>query len=206
MWIIGITGGVGSGKTEILSYIQSKYRASVIFADKVAHLLQQPGQICYRPLLTLLGRDILSDEKQEDSPIDRSKMAAEIFRNPDLLQQVNAIVHPAVRSYVDQQIQKAREKGEKDFLFIEAALLIEAGYGAVVDELWYIYADEKVRMKRLCERRMYPEEKIRQIMKEQLPEWKFRQECQFVIDNSGGLEDAFSQIDKKMGEYLCRKQ
>lgn len=206
MWIIGITGGVGSGKTEILSYIQSKYRASVIFADKVAHLLQQPGQICYRPLLTLLGRDILSDEKQEDSPIDRGKMATEIFRNPDLLQQVNAIVHPAVRRYVDREIQEASEKGERDFLFIEAALLIEAGYGAVVDELWYIYADEKVRMNRLCESRKYPEEKIRQIMKEQLPEWKFRQECQFVVDNSGSLEDAFSQIDKKMGEYLCRKQ
>ena len=206
MWIIGITGGVGSGKTEILSYIQNKYRASVIFADKVAHLLQQPGQICYRPLLTLLGRDILSDEKQEDSPIDRGKMAAEIFRNPDLLKQVNAIVHPAVRSYVDREIQEASEKGERDFLFIEAALLIEAGYGAVVDELWYIYADEKVRMNRLGESRKYPEEKIRQIMKEQLPEWKFRQECQFVVDNSGSLEDAFSQIDKKMGEYLCRKQ
>ena len=206
MWIIGITGGVGSGKTEILSYIQNKYRASVIFADKVAHLLQQPGQICYRPLLTLLGRDILSDEKQEDSPIDRGKMAAEIFRNPDLLKQVNAIVHPAVRSYVDREIQEASEKGERDFLFIEAALLIEAGYGAVVDELWYIYADEKVRMNRLGESRKYPEEKIRQIMKEQLPEWKFRQECQFVVDNSGSLEDSFSQIDKKMGEYLCRKQ
>ena len=206
MWIIGITGGVGSGKTEILSYIQNKYRASVIFADKVAHLLQQPGQICYRPLLTLLGRDILSDEKQEDSPIDRGKMAAEIFRNPDLLKQVNAIVHPAVRNYVDREIQEASEKGERDFLFIEAALLIEAGYGAVVDELWYIYADEKVRMNRLGESRKYPEEKIRQIMKEQLPEWKFRQECQFVVDNSGSLEDSFSQIDKKMGEYLCRKQ
>ena len=85
-----------------------------------------------------------------------------------------------------------------DFLFIEAALLIECGYDKIVDELWYIYADKEVRRQRLKESRGYSDEKIDNIFKNQLSEDKFRSHCKVVIDNSGTLEDTCKQIDRAL--------
>ena len=100
MKIIGITGGVGSGKTQILTYIEEHYSARIILADKVAHFLQEPGQVCFEPLKTLLGHAIIDG----DGFIDKSKMAQMIFANKELLEQVNEIVHPAVQTYIEEQI------------------------------------------------------------------------------------------------------
>ena len=86
------------------------------------------------------------------------------------------------------------------FFFIEAALLIECGYLNIVDEMWYIYAREDIRRKRLKESRNYTDEKINAIMDSQLKEEEFRKYCKVVIDNSGSLEDSYEQIDRELGE------
>lgn len=87
MKIIGITGGVGAGKTQILKYIEEHYSCRIIRADEAAHLLEEPGQECYEQLVTLLGKEIL----QQDGMIDKAAMADRIFGNPQILEQVNAI-------------------------------------------------------------------------------------------------------------------
>lgn len=202
MLIIGITGGVGAGKSSVLDYIEEKCKCRIILADDVGNKVKLPGEICYNRLVELLGSDIL-DEK---GYIDKARMAAAIFSDSELLLQVNAIIHPAVEEYILGEIRKEKEADELDFFFVEAALLIECGYGAHVDELWYIYASEEVRRKRLKESRGYSDEKISGIMQGQLAEEEFRKACAVVIDNSGDLEETKKQIDKLLGDRLWKEQ
>lgn len=198
MKVIGITGGVGAGKSELLSYIAGKYNCQVILADEVAHKVKEPGQVCYNRLVELLGEEIL----QPDGWIDKARMAEMIFASEALLDKVNAIIHPAVQDYIEKIITSERRKKELDFLFVEAALLIEAGYSDIVDELWYIYAEKSVRRARLKASRQYSDEKIDSIMEQQLSDEKFRKHCKVVIDNSNTLKEAYEQIDRKLGESL----
>ena len=194
MRLIGITGGVGAGKTEVLKYIREHFRCEIYLADQVAHEVQAPGQPFYEAIVALLGPEIV----KEDGSIDRAVMASRIFGNPELLQQVNGLVHPAVRSYIEARIGEARRKQEVELFFIEAALLIEAGYKEIVDELWYVYADAETRRSRLTANRGYTAERIEGIMSKQLSEEAFRASCDFVIDNSGTLEESARQIDRTL--------
>ncbi len=191
MKIIGITGGVGAGKSELLSYLVQNYSCRVLLADEVGNRVKEPGQPCYHALVKLLGESVLDVNKE----IDRKRMADMIFGDEHLLQRVNAIIHPAVEDYIFEQIRIERERGQIAFFFVEAALLIECGYDRKLDELWYIYAEPEIRAKRLRESRGYSDEKIHGIMSSQLSDEEFRRVCKVVIDNSGTLEQAYEQID-----------
>lgn len=193
MRIIGITGGVGSGKSRVLAYIEEHFSASVCQADHVAWDLQRPGTACYNQIVDAFGQDIL----YPDGSIDRSKLGQIVFGDAEKLQQLNQIVHPAVKSAILEFIRTEAEKGTEIFV-LEAALLLEAEYQNVCDELWYIYADEKVRRQRLKEHRQYSDEKIDAIMRNQLSEVSFREQCQVVIDNSGDFSDTCNQIEHAM--------
>lgn len=197
MKIIGITGGIGSGKTEVTHYLEQHYKFYVLLADEVANYLLESGQPCHEEIISLLGTRICN----MDGEIDRSKMAEVIFSDKRQLFLVNQIIHPAVREYIVDQIESIRRGGRHSLLFIEAALLIEAGYEDIVDEFWYIYSDIGVRRERLSSARGYSDNKIDSIMKEQLSDEEFRKHCTVVIDNSGSFEQTKEQIDQKLGEY-----
>ncbi len=209
MRFIGITGGIGAGKTQILNYISQHYAAEVYPADEVAHLVEEPGEKAYRELVDLLGEGILDhsdpDLSEDQLPIDRAAMAAAIFGNPELLAQVNEIIHPAVREFLIRRYEEAKAGGKTDLFVVEAALLIECGYGSLVDEMWYVYASEEVRIGRLMENRGYSREKAVQILSRQLSEEAFRKECDIVIDNSGPVEEAFEQVRAKLEAFSWRE-
>ena len=200
MQVIGITGGIGAGKSQVLQYIKQHYDCRIILADDVGNEVKLPGKNCYKQLVELLGNDILD----VNGFIVKEKMAAKIFSDVSLLSKVNAVIHPAVQEYILTEIKKERLKQQYDFFFIEAALLIECGYSAIVDEIWYIYADEEVRRNRLLENRHYSNEKIDSIMQKQLREEDFRKNCSVVIDNSHDLKDTEKQIDRILGEKLWK--
>lgn len=202
MRVIGITGGVGAGKSEVLTFLAAHYNCRVIMADQAAHRLEEPGERCFEPLKALLGVDVLTPAGK----IDRQKMAARIFSDAAILEQVNGIVHPAVKQYLLEQIAQEKAAGKVDYLFIEAALLIEEGYSEIVDEMWYIHADVSVRRQRLQQTRGYSDEKIDSILARQLPEEAFYKHCEVVIENSGTLHSVYQQIEKELGEYQCQKQ
>lgn len=201
MKFIGITGGVGAGKSKILKFIKSHYRCEIYLADEAAHLVKIPGTECYQALVELLGEGILS----ADGQIDKGAMADRIFKDSALLQGVNDIIHPAVREYLLRKYEEAKNRADVELFFVEAALLIECGYGQLVDEMWYIYAEESVRRTRLAKLRGYSEEKIGQIMGRQLSEEDFRGNCDFVIDNSGSFEDTRRQIEKKLEAFTWQE-
>ena len=202
MLIIGITGGVGAGKSSVLQYMEENYRCHVVLADDIGNRVKLPGEICYQRLVELLGRDILDSKGY----IDKLRMAEAIFSDKELLEKVNAIIHPAVKDCILAEIEREKEKKQVDFFFIEAALLIECGYAAHVDEMWYIYASDEVRRERLKASRGYSDEKVSAIMNGQLKEDEFRRACQVVIDNSGDMEDTKKQIDKILGDRLWKVQ
>ena len=204
MKVIGITGGAGSGKSALLRYIKENYPCRILMADDAGHEVSRRGGRAYPALVDLFmssdtGHPILS----EDGEIDRQEMAARIYADPALREQVNAIVHPAVKEYILAQIERERAReARKDaqavrYFLIEAALLIECGYGAVVDEMWYIYCDPEIRKERLERTRGYSRERVRGIMAAQLTDDAFRAGSDVVIDNSGDIADAWRRIDEE---------
>lgn len=195
MKIIGITGGVGAGKSYILDYIEQNYKVRIIKTDEAAELLRTPGHRCYEKIVAFLGESILN----EDNTINKNKMAQMIFSNQEKLEKVNEIIHPEVNRYVAEEIEKEKLMGKKDYFFIESALLIENHYDEICDELWYIDTREEIRRERLKKNRGYSEEKISDIISKQLPEEEFKKHCRVILDNNGEKEDVYRQIDTKMG-------
>ena len=197
MRVIGITGGVGAGKSEVLKLIEGICSCIIVIADDLARSLERPGEVCYEPLVRLLGRSVLADDGQ----IDAATMSHMIFAegNEHILEEVNSIVHPAVKKRIRQMIDDAGSEGRVDFFFIEAALLIEDHYDKIVDELWYIYADEDVRRSRLRQTRGYSEEKISRILDSQSSDETFRKHCDVIIDNSKTLEETRRQLISHLG-------
>ena len=228
MKFIGITGGVGAGKSEILSYLAAQPGTKVMLADEIAHRLMEPGTDCYARLTELFaGEDIfLKKQDTDETPrltergdaapcaqagetqggFDREKLAAVIFADAKKRAMLNAVVHPAVKEYVLRAEKEERERGKICLLVLEAALLIEEGYAGILDELWYIHADEEVRRQRLRKTRGYTDEKIDAILQKQLSEQAFREHCSVVIENNGTLESVYTQIEKEVGEDQWQKR
>lgn len=197
MKFIGITGGVGAGKSAILNYISKNYDAKVMLADEIAHDLMMPGTKCYDTIKKTFGTE---DIFLPDGTLDRMKMAQVIFSDAKKREQMNGIVHPAVKEYVLEIYRKEQAEQRLDYLILEAALLIEEHYDEICDELWYIYTSEENRRKRLKADRGYSDEKIDGIFKSQLTEEEYRRHCKQVIDNNGSVEDTFLQIVKIFNE------
>ncbi|MGN1184283.1 MAG: dephospho-CoA kinase, partial [Oliverpabstia sp.] len=191
-----VTGGVGAGKSEILTYIADNWNAAVVETDEVGYLVMRPGKSCFAPIVELFGPGIL----QEDGTLDRAKIADLVFGDKELLEKLNAIVHPAVKRYIQKAIDREREL-DTDVFIVESALLVEDKYNAICDELWYIYADEETRTERLMKNRGYSKEKIQSIFANQLSEDEFSEQCDFEIDNSGDFEDTKEQIKRRMQMY-----
>lgn len=192
MKFIGITGGVGAGKSAILDYLKNKPDTKVMLADEIAHELMVPGTQCYDRLKAEFGTE---DIYQKDGYFDRIKLAQVIFSDDEKRKKLNGIVHPAVRKYVIGQAAYERKEGKIKLLVLEAALLIEEHYDEICDELWYIYTSEENRRIRLKKQRNYSDEKIDEIFKSQLTDEKFRKACRVVIDNNGTIEAAAAQIE-----------
>lgn len=185
MKVIGITGGVGSGKSRVLEILKQEYGAQVIQADLVARELMEPGGAGYEKLVALYGDRILAADKT----IDRPRMAALMFHDDEMLQTVNGIIHPLVWASIRRQI----EGSDSELVVVEVALPDE-NHRDIYTELWYVYTSEENRMARLLEGRGYSREKTRSVMDSQLPEEEFRRMADAVVDNNGSLEDTGRQI------------
>ncbi|MBQ4563230.1 MAG: dephospho-CoA kinase [Lachnospiraceae bacterium] len=191
-YVIGITGGVGAGKSRVLSLLSEQFGAEVILADEVGRELMEPDGACFPAVVELFGPQVL----KADGTLDRRKIAEIIFQDKTMLERQNAIIHPAVKA----EIVRRCERCQAEWIAVEAALLLEARYEDICGEVWYIYADEETRRKRLRESRGYSDERIDAVMSNQLSEAKFRAGCQRVIDNSGSIGWTKEQIERALNE------
>lgn len=186
-WILGITGGVGCGKSTVLDMLEKEYGAYVIQADLVAHELMEPGQTSYQAIVEHFGQAILD----KDGHIDRKALGAIVFADEEKLELLNSLTHPAVKQEIRNRIKENPDK----FVVIEAALLLEDHYDEICDEIWYVYAEKEVRFERLAASRGYSREKSQAMMDNQMSEEELRRRCQAVIDNSETLEDTKVALD-----------
>ena len=196
MKIIGITGGVGAGKTQILEYLNNKYGATICMADEVGKKLQKKGTECFDEIVAHFGEEIL-DEKGE---LDRKKLSDIVFADRVELSVLNGIVHPRVKEEIQKKIAK-EERKNTNLMLIEGALLIEDHYEEICDELWYIYCEKEVRMERLRHNRGYSDKKIEQMLKNQLSDEEFESKCDFQLYNSEDVAHTYLQIERKMRTY-----
>ena len=195
MKIIGVTGGVGAGKSTVLNYLETRYGAKLILADLVGHEVMEPGQEAYGQVVKAFGPEVVS----ADGTIDRKVLGDIVFADEKKRMILNRIIHPAVRQEILHRL-KAAELEHLTYAVVEAALFLEENYDAFCDETWYIYTDEKIRRQRLKESRGYSDERVDQIFRSQKTHEEFQERCQFMIDNNGSEEETFRQIDRRMKE------
>ena len=189
--VIGITGGIGSGKSLVTKFLQAKFGAAVIDTDTVGHEVMEIGTKAYYEILETFGKEVLA----KDESIDRKILGDVGFANEEMLSNLNDIIHPAVEAEVDKRIEDFNKKNYK-YIALETALMIKVGYNRKCDKVWYVYADKDVRLKRLYYNRGLDRVKATKIIDNQNSDEEFRKIADAVIDNSGTEEETLVQIKK----------
>lgn len=196
MKVIGLTGGIGSGKSLVAGIMKEQYGASIIDTDQIAREQMEPGGASYQEVVDCFGSDILST----DGTIDRSRLAALVFEDKEMRLRINEITHPKVLATVRRQIDQHRLLQDTSYLLIETALMIESGYDFVCDEVWFVFASEEQRRSWLKSERGYSDEKIDAIFQNQCKAQEFRNRFPKVIENVGDLVWLHEQVDALIKE------
>ena len=188
MVVIGLTGGIGTGKSTV-SAMLADLGSVIINADLVGHEAYLPHQNVWEQVVAVFGRDILADDDQ----VDRRKLGAIVFQDPTALQRLNVIVHPWIFQRIAQLLDELRGKGTR-VAVVEAALLIEAGWRSLADQVWVTVAGEEQVVQRLQTRNGLTPEQVRDRMRTQLSTEERKQYADVVIDTSGTLEDVRAMV------------
>ncbi len=194
--VIGITGGTGCGKTVVMDLLEKRFNVGLIIADHVGHELMSPGGINYKEIVEYFGEEILD----ADGNIARPVLSKIVFNDKEKMAKLNSITHPNIEKAILAKLEEMQQDDSIRFIALEAALLIECGYKKYLDELWYVYADEDTRIRRLKEGRGYSEEKSRSVMKSQLSEQQYLDNSERVIDNSGTTEETYEKLKEIIEE------
>ena len=199
MKVIGLTGGIGSGKSTV-SWLLGEMGAVLIDADKVGHEAYQPGTETWKELVAAFGDEIVAP----DRTIDRKKLGAIVFAAPEELTRLNRIVHPRMFNMMKDRIEKYRQQGVK-VVVIEAAILFEANWTSLVDEVWVTVASEATVVQRAIERTGLPEDQIRARIRSQLSNEERIKKADVVITNDGDVKELRVKVEalwKKLQEQL----
>lgn len=186
-YVIGLTGNIGVGKSTVLAYLAS-LGARTVDADRLAHEVMRPGGPAYDAVVSAFGPGILAP----DGRIDRAKVAAIVFADPQALARLEAILHPAVIARVEEIVAKAVEP----VIVVEAIKLLESGLAArLCDEVWVVVARPEVALARLAAQRGMSEAEARRRLANQMPEREKVAQATVVIDNSGPPEETQKQVE-----------
>ena len=191
MRTIGLTGGIGSGKSTV-SKILADLGAFVIDADTVGHEIYLPGKAAWQQVSAAFGQDILA----EDQTIDRKKLGAIVFSSADALKQLNTIVHPIMFTEIEQRIQAKRDEGFIPPIVVEAAILIEANWLPLADEVWVVVTDKSAVIERVAEQRGMAAKDTEARIANQLSNEERLKHATVVIHNDGSLEDLQQHIQQ----------
>jgi dephospho-CoA kinase len=199
MKILGLTGGIGAGKS-VVAEILARLGAVIIDADRVGHETYLPGTPGWQQVVAEFGRDVVA----ADGTIDRKRLGAQVFADPDKLTRLNAIVHPLIRAAVAERIAAERAAGRAPAVVVEAALLVEAKWDALVDEVWLVTARPEVIEQRLVTQRGLDPAAITARMRAQLGDTERAAHADVIVDNSGGLDALESQLEALWRERIAQ--
>ena len=184
MKTIGLTGGIGSGKSTV-SQLLGELGAFVIDADKVGHEIYLPGKEAWKQVTAAFGQDILAP----DQTIDRKKLGAIVFGSDDARKKLNSIVHPLMFKDIDYRIKEKRADGFTKPIVVEAAILIEANWLPLADEVWLIVTNKNAVIERVASQRGLSARDTEARIASQLSDAERRKYATLVIENDGSLED-----------------
>ncbi|MDO8434065.1 MAG: dephospho-CoA kinase [Candidatus Binatus sp.] len=189
MRTIGLTGGIGSGKSTVAQML-GELGAPIIDADKVAHTTYAPGAAAYEAVIAAFGAGIVAP----DRTIDRRKLGAVVFGNPEQLNKLTSIVWPATRAAIQSSIADLRAAGAKNPIVVEAAILIEANWTSLFDEIWLVRAPREQVVARIERQRGLKPAETEARIRAQLPDEERAKYASLVIDNSDTLENLREEL------------
>jgi dephospho-CoA kinase len=187
MYVIGLTGGIGSGKSTVAQVLEEQ-GARVLSADKIGHEVYNPGRPAWQEIVDVFGREVVAD----DGTIDRKKLGAIVFSDPKNLARLNSIVHPRMKGMMRERLA-AMAREDVEVAVLEAALLFDAKWDDLVGEIWVTVVPPEVAAKRTAERSGLPEAEILARIKSQMSNEERVQQSDVVIDTDCDKEETKKQ-------------
>jgi dephospho-CoA kinase len=199
MLTIGLTGGIGSGKSTV-AQILGEFGAPILDADKVAHTTYAPGARAYDAVIAAFGAEIVAP----DRTIDRRKLGAIVFGNPERLNELTSIVWPATFESIRRRVAELRASGARLPIVVEAAILIEANWQPLFDEIWLVRAAREQVVARIESQRGLKPEETEARIRAQLSDEERAKHATLVIRNNGSLEELHDLLKETWAEALKR--
>lgn len=190
MLVIGLVGGIGSGKS-VATAMLAELGAEIINADLVGHEVYEPGKPGFDAIVAEFGSDVVGPDER----IDRKRLGALVFADSTRLARLNAIVHPLIRAEIERRVQQARAKGEARAVVVEAAILLEAGWRSLVDQVWVVSARREDVLARLAAQRGMAAGETDARMAKQMTDAERRVAADVVIENSGSLDELRTRLE-----------
>lgn len=196
-YVIGLTGGIASGKSVLSAYLARK-GLPIVDADKLARSVLQPGERAYTSVLEAFGRDYALP----DGHIDRARLGALVFSDDCARARLNAITHPEILRCAQQRLDALA-----GLVVLDAPLLIETGMQRMCDAVWLVTADEQTRVRRICARDGLNEQQARARIRSQMSDQEKRAYATAVLDNSAAVETLYAQADALLAalEGTCKQ-
>jgi dephospho-CoA kinase len=195
MLIVGLTGGVASGKTAI-SQILKEEGAYLIDADQIARELVQPHTATWNELIKVFGKEIL----QEDGSIHRKRLAAKVFSDPEQRNLLNQILHPRIKTEMNKRVKEIGQKDPNAIVVIDAALLIELRDHQEMDKVIVVTSTEKQQIERLKKRDGVNQEEAQRVLSSQMPLEGKMKVADFLIQNEGSFEETRRRVKEVFQE------
>lgn len=198
MFVIGLTGGIGSGKSTVSEMLRAK-GAVVISADLVGHEVYRPGTAVWEEVVAAFGRDVLTADRE----IDRRKLGSIVFADPEARRRLNAMTHPPMRRVMAERLDDLRRQGVR-VAVLEAALLIEAGWVDLADEVWLTLVGPAEAAQRLMARSGLSREEAEARIASQLSDQERLEHADVVIDTDCSLADVARRVDELWDGLMAR--
>lgn len=191
--IIGLMGGVGSGKSTVLNYLRDQYNAEIIQSDMVAKEVMKPGFEAFNEIKQAFP-DVISE-----NAINNNRLAGIVFNDKEKLKQLNSITHPATVKEIISRINSS----SKNIIVVESAILPGSGLEEICDELWFVFCEKETRIKRLMDSRGYTREKALNIINNQPTDEEYNTISDEFIDNSYSENKTWEHIDYILSLREC---
>ncbi len=190
MIVVGLTGGIGSGKSLAAEFFRAR-GAEVVDADEIAREVVQPGSPVLAEIVAAFGRDTL----QADGRLDRRRLASLVFGHPEAVARLNALTHPAILEEIARRLEEMRKEGGVRVVCVVAPLLLEAGGRCLVDRVVLMIAEEGERIRRVVRRDGVSQEEVRRRIEAQMRPERQRAQADWVVDNSGSEAQTRRQLE-----------
>lgn len=195
--IIGLTGGIGTGKSTVAEMLAAR-GAHVIDADKIGHEVYRPGTDGFRQVAAAFGSEIVG----ADGAIDRRVLGARVFADQYQLARLNTIVHPLIWAEILRQVEATRAAAPTQPVVVEAAIMVEAGWSALVDQVWLVTAETELAIARVMAGRGLDRAEIERRMATQMSEAERRRHATVVIENNGTRAELETRVEVAWRQYV----